>query len=141
MDESAELPLEPETPAGGRARTIATTLQAMVRTRLELLRGDLRDEQDSLVAQFRLGIFAAGAGLLASFTAVLALAAFLPPEYRAPVLGGLALALGAWSWWALRLRAQHKPDFAKPFQRLLEQLSQDVEACLGGPEERHRESH
>jgi len=105
----------------------------MLGTRFDLLRADLTEEQESLIAQVRLSVIAAVAGLLAAFTAVLTIAWSVPAEYRPGVLGGLALLLGGLSFWAFNLRARHRPRFGRPFSRLLEQLRHDAEALLGRP--------
>lgn len=125
MREHIELPKRTVGP------TIARTLLAMARTRFDLLHADLAEEQDSLVAQVRLSVIAGAAGLLAGFTAILTIAAAVPAEYRAGTLGLLALLLAGLSFWAFRLRAQHRPRFSRPFARLLEQLHRDSEAAFG----------
>lgn len=119
--------------AADAVTTIGSTLVAMLRTRFDLLRADLTEEQESLVAQVRLSVIAGVAGLLAAFTAVLTIAWSVPAEYRPGVLAGLALLLGGLSFWAFSLRARHRPRFGRPFSRLLEQLSSDSEALLGRP--------
>lgn len=128
----ADLPRPPQE-AAGAVTTIGSTLVAMLRTRFDLLRADLTEEHESLVAQVRLSVIAGVAGLLAAFTAVLTIAWSVPVAYRPGVLGGLALLLGGLSFWAFRLRARHRPRFGQPFSRLLEQLGHDSEALLGRP--------
>jgi len=121
------------TPVASPIATIGSTLVAMLGTRFDLLRADLTEEQESLIAQVRLSVIAGVAGLLAAFTAVLTIAWAVPAVYRPGVLGGLALLLGGLSFWAFSLRARHRPQFGRPFSRLFEQLGQDAEALLGRP--------
>jgi uncharacterized membrane protein YqjE len=128
----ADHPRPPEE-AAGAVTTIGTTLVTMLHTRFELLRADLAEEHESLVAQVRLSVIAGVAGLLGAFTAVLTIAWSVPAEFRPAVLGGLALLLGGLSFWAFNLRERHRPRFGRPFSRLFEQLASDADALLGRP--------
>jgi uncharacterized membrane protein YqjE len=116
----------------GDARSIAATGVRAVRTRLELLEIEIATAKSRLV---RAAVVAAAAFYLLSFGTLLAIlwaAEALPPEWRLPALGGLAVALlvagTAAIFWLARTQAAAPPVLST----LVAVLKRDEDALEGG---------
>lgn len=102
--------------ASGQAGRLASTVLALLETRLELLAVELREEQGRLVVVLVLAALAVGLGLLALVAATTGAVLSLAPEERAAgwlIAAGVYAVAGLALWAAVRWRLARKAPFAQ----------------------------
>jgi uncharacterized membrane protein YqjE len=112
-----------------QAGRLASTLLALVETRLELAAVELREEQQRFVAVLVLAALAVGLGLLALVAATTGVVQALAPQDRAR---GWLIAAGVYAaaclvlWLVVRWRLSRRPP---PFAQTRAELERDRQ-CL-----------
>lgn len=115
----------------GSLRSLLSSLAALAVTRAELFGIEAQEQQERLLGHVLIGAAALVAVLLSLMAGLLFVMVVTPPQWRALVLGGLALLFLLAAAWLLWLLSRRLNDAPAPFAQSLSEVKKDWRNLTG----------